>query len=188
VRSAEVIGAADVFSNAPSAPEPAGGDATPGEPGVVRPRSFSLTGADLAIVRDPARLLGGGTGALGGAWLPAGLYGGGLLALALAFLDRRRREVDPARLRLRRLADEVRRELDGAASLPAADAASVLARSLRRLHAERPWVHPAGLDAFLGECDARSYAPESQRAAGSLSDDFFARARALVDELVEEPS
>lgn len=183
VRAAEVIGAADVFSTATdtaSAPTADAGEATP------RPRSLALTGADLAIVRDPAVLLASGSRTFGGAWLPVGLYGGGCLALALALLDRRRRAVDPELVRLGKLADEVRREVSNAASLAAPEAAAALARALRRLRAERPDARAADLDAFLGECDARSYAPEGQRASGPLDPGTLERARALVDEIAGE--
>jgi hypothetical protein len=183
VRSAEVIGAADVFATRDGEPEdPALSPASD----APRTRALALTGADLAIVRDPARLVRSTGGAFGGAWVPVGLYGGGCLALALALLDRRRRAVDPEFLRLRGVVAEVRREVSEAAALAAPEAAAGLARALRRLRAERPEVSAADLDAFLGECDARSYAPPSQRASGALDEAFLARARALVDEIAKE--
>lgn len=185
VRSAEVIGAADVFA---SAPEEGAFREPRLEADAARPRSLALTGADLAIVREPARLLGASAGAFGGAWLPIALYGGGSLALAFAFVDRRRRAVDPGLVHRRRVADQVRHELAEAEGLAAPEAAAALARALRRLRAECPETPAPDLDAFLGECDARSYAPEGQRSRDPLDPAFLARARDLADAIAQEPS
>lgn len=188
VRAAEVIGAADVVSDEPAAkPAPAQAEAAPAadEP---RARSFALTGADLAIVRDPALLLGSSVGAWSHAWLPAGLYGASLLAVGWAFLDRRRRDVDPDMVRRRALAAAELQRVKEAAGFPAARAASELAGALRRLLAERPEARTPDLDAYLGECDARSYAPEGMRDESPLDAAFHARGMELARRLAEDAS
>lgn len=188
VRSAEVIGAADVVSDepAPARAEALPPDASPG--GAPRARSFALTGADLAIVREPALLLASGSGLWDNVWMPVGLYSVSILAVGLALVDRRRRNVDPALLRRRALASVEMQRVRDAASLPSARAASELARALRRLLAECPDARSAELDAFLGECDARSYAPEGMRDDSALDEAFHARAARLARQLVESSS
>ena len=83
VRSAEVIGAADVQGDpAPGSSALPDRDPTAptaeGEVG-VRARSFALTGADLAIERNPEKLLATGRPAWAAAWVVASLYGSALV-------------------------------------------------------------------------------------------------------------
>jgi hypothetical protein len=186
VRDAEVIGAADVQSDEPSdsrtlpeAPQPAGGDSP-------RRGPLVLTGADLAIERDPERLLRRDESGAHRSWLIAGLYAGSLVLVGLAQLDRRRREADPAvRARRRRVDAELRR-IRRASSSPAGEAAADLARALRRILAELPDARGPEIDEFLGECDARSYAPQGQRGGASLEPEFRQRALDLAERMAKE--
>jgi hypothetical protein len=186
VRESRMIGAAQVESQQPPAseasPEPAAGPgAAAGSGGPL-----VLTGADLAIERDPARLARTASGGGVNRWAVAGLYAGALLLVGMAYLDRRRRNVDPAfEARRRRVHAELRRVRD-AASLPSDAAAAQLASALRRLRAEVPDARVPELDELLGECDARSYAPAGQRDASPLDAAFHARAVALAEELARE--
>jgi hypothetical protein len=50
--------------------------------------------------------------------------------------------------------------------------------------AEVPHARSSDLDRFLGECDARSYAPEG-RSSDSLDEDFQARAIDLARAIAE---
>jgi hypothetical protein len=183
VRDAEMIGAADVQRDAPSdsgvAPDAltAAGEAPP-QRGPLR-----LTGADLAIERDPELLLRSGESGSRHGWLVAGLYAGSLVVVGLAQLDRRRRDADPAlRARRRRIDAELRR-IRQASSLPAREAVAELARALRQILAELPDARAPEIDEFLGECDARSYAPAGQGDDASLEPEFFRRALALAEQL-----
>jgi hypothetical protein len=119
--------------------------------------------------------------------LEAGLYGISLALVALAVVDRRRRNVDPALLRRRALlADQVAKMRD-ACSLPDSECADEFSKALRRMLAEVPDASAGTLrgdiDAFLGECDARSYAPPGQGA--DLDDVFRDRGRELSRLLAE---
>jgi hypothetical protein len=192
VREAEVIGARDVQvadSGAGSgfgsgsgaeggglAPDPAAG-----MPGADRAAAgFALTGADLAIETRPTAVLGA-RARWGGAWLTPGVYAGSLALLAVAWLDRRRRQRDPAIAQRRRLLDEACVRVGEARSLPPAEAARVIAEALRRMLRELPDAASPDLDALLGECDARAYAPPG--AAQSLDDAFLDRAVGQAERL-----
>jgi hypothetical protein len=141
-----------------------------------------LRGAHLAPARDAAALLRSPGERWGGAWLPVGVYGGSALVVALAAFERRRRAVDPAQARRRRLLEAERARIRAAAALPAREAAAELARALRRMQAELPHAGSAELDAFLGECDARSYAPPGPAPAAPDAD-FARRGEALAAEI-----
>jgi hypothetical protein len=182
VRPAEVIAAEDVFSGSPDEEEVS--EETVREAETPRAGSFTLTGADLAIERDPGRLLGSRGAGFGGPWIPVGLYTGASLLVAAALFDRRRRDVDPAVLRRRKTLEGEIRRIRAAARLPASAAVEEVARGLRRMLAEVPHARTSGLDRFLGECDARSYAPEG-RSSDSLDEDFQARAIDLARAIAE---
>ena len=73
--------------------------------------------------------------------------------LVLAVWDRRRRQTDPEQARRGRvLAEELAR-------VKRASGVGEVAQALRRMLREQPSASTDEIDAFLGECDARSYAP-----------------------------
>jgi hypothetical protein len=188
VRSAEVIGAADVLAERGEEAATGRADRTdeaerPGGPAPAA-RSFALTGADLAIERDASALLRDARSAWGGAWLPAGLYGSSALLLLLAILDRRRRDVDPVLLRRRRLLAEEQRRIHEATRRPAGEAVGEIAGALRRMLAEVPDAAGSELSGFLGECDARSYAPDGHESP-DLGEAFHERAALLARGIAE---
>lgn len=183
VRPAEVIGAGDVEvarNETPAAP--VADESSPPAAGAesARARGFALTGADLAVEPDPVRVLGG-RGAWGGAWLPPALYAGSLVLVALAVFDRRRRDVDPEVTRRGRVVAEERARLREARGRPPAEAVAEAAHALRSLLREAPGSSDAALDALLGECDARSYAPPGREQA--LPPDLFERCDAQAERL-----
>jgi hypothetical protein len=178
VRAAQVIGAAQVESQEPpTATVPLDPATTPNARSAL-----VLTGADLAIERDPARLLQAASSGTGDRWVVAVLYAATFLVLLAATLDRRRRNVDPALAARRRRVREQLQRVRAAAAHPAATATAELASALRQLRAELPETNSQELEALLGECDARSYAPESQRDDSPLDVAFHARALALAEE------
>ena len=69
------------------------------------------------------------------------------------------------------------RRIQEALNLPASDAAAEIARAMRALLAEAPDVRRPEIDALIGECDARSYAPAAGRDR-SLIDSCISSARA----------
>jgi hypothetical protein len=187
VRPAEVIAADDVFSPGAAADSDASAEAEPrsGPEAAGDGGGLALTGADLAIERDVAKLLRGGGEGFGAGWVAGGLYTGASLLLLAALWDRRRRDVDPRVVRRRRLLDRERRRVRSAAGLPADEAVRELAGALRRMLAEVPHARSAELDALLGECDARTYAPAERRRSESLEPGLLERANALAERLAE---
>jgi hypothetical protein len=187
VRRAEVIGAADVIAEAPADdgefPREPGAERTP--EGATPARDLAFTGADLAIERDPALLLRDARSGWGSAMLPGGLYAGTALLVGLALVDRRRRDVDPEVARRRkRVAEELRR-IRHARGLPAGEAVAELADALRRMRALVPDAASPELDSFLGECDARSYAPAGGREDSPSDEPLHERALALGSRIAE---
>jgi hypothetical protein len=188
VGDAQVIGAADVQSgeHAPEVPDPGLEERT------ARATSGSgplvLTGADLAIERDAELLLRGDSARTQHSWMIAGLYAGSGLLLLIARLDRRRRNADPSVVaRRRRVAGELRR-IREASELPAPEAAAEIARAMRALLAEAPDARRPEIDALIGECDARSYAPAANRDSAPIDAVFHQRALDLAQHLTEGES
>ena len=98
--------------------------------------------------------------------------------VAAAWLDRRRRDVDPELARRERnLAANLRR-VEAASGLGAREAAAEVAGALRSILAEVPEARSPELDDFLGDCDARRYAPSGAELAPD--DALCARARELA--------
>jgi hypothetical protein len=185
---AQVIGAADVQSGEHAPESPASGleeQAARAAPGT---RPLVLTGADLAIERDADLLLRRDSARTRNTWVVAGLYTGSGLLLLLTQLDRRRRDVDPAVVaRRHRVAAELRR-MQEASNLPASEAAAEIARSMRALLAETPNVRRPEIDALIGECDARSYAPSAGRDPSPIDSAFHRRALELAQGMTESES
>ncbi|MGE4609681.1 MAG: hypothetical protein AAEJ52_23340 [Myxococcota bacterium] len=195
VRDAQVIGAAQVEREPSDADGDDGGTQTAAPEGPrAEPRRsapggrLALTGADLAIERDPARLARVASDRSGGIWGVAGLYLGTMLLIGVAQLDRHRRDIDPQITARRRRMNEQLGLVRAAAALPSAEAAGALASALRALVAESPQANSAEVDAFVGECDARSYAPRSQSSAAPLDPEFQERARQLAERIAESAS
>jgi hypothetical protein len=188
VGDAQVIGAADVQSGEPTLED----SASDFEKRTARAASGSgpmvLTGADLAIERDADLLLRRAAARSRNTWMIVGFYGGSSLLLLLAKLDRRRRNVDPAIVARRRRAAVELRRMREASNLPASEAAAEIARALRALLADTPDVRRPEIDALIGECDARSYAPAANRDRAPMDAAFHQRALELAESLAEAES
>ncbi len=188
VGDAQWIGAADVQSGerAPKSP------ALDLEAGAARAASGSrplvLTGADLAIERNSELLLRRASTRTRNRWMVAGLYAGSGLLILLAQLDRRRRNVDPTVVARRRRVEGELRRMRGASNLPASEAAAEIARAMRALLAEASDVRRPEIDALIGECDARSYAPAADRDRSLIDTAFHQRALELAQSLTESES
>ncbi len=176
VRPAEVIGADDVVRVEEQAVEEVEREV----PDDVPASAFPHAGADLAIELD-VEVLSRPSTTPGGPWLPAGLYTGASLLLAAALWDRRRRNVDPALVRRRRRLERECARIREAPALPPTDAVAELARALRSILAEIPEATSDELDAFLAECDARSYAPVGRHGDSGLDEAFHRRALVLAE-------
>jgi hypothetical protein len=188
VGDAQRIGAADVQSGepAPESQDPDRMERTARADSRTGP--LVLTGADLAIERDPELLLRRASTRARKRWMLAGLYSGSALLLLLAQVDRRRRDVDPAVVARRRRVEGGLRRIRDASNLPASEAAAEIARAMRALLAETPDVRRPEIDALIGECDARSYAPAADRDGSLIDAAFHQRALELAQNLAERES
>ena len=188
VGDAQVIGAADVQSGEHVPESQASGLEERTARAASKSGPLVLTGADLAIERDADLLLRRASTRTRNSWMIAGLYAGSALLLLLTQFDRRRRNVDPAVVaRRRRVAGELRRMRESS-SLPASEAAAEIARALRALLAETPDVRRPEIDALIGECDARSYAPAAGRDSSPVDSAFHQRALELAQGMTESES
>lgn len=155
----------------------------------ARSSSFARSGANLAVERDPVRLLRDERVERSGGPLSVALYGVGLAFFAFALVDRRRRAADPVevlRIRtLRRARSEVDRALSGAGREEAAE----LGRVLRELVAALPSEAGAEFDGLIEECDALRFAPSSSPGDGdAFPPDLADRARRFVADRLKAAS
>jgi len=196
VRAAEVVSAGDVVSAAPETnatetrqrSEPDGKTA---QPAANAPNVFTLTGADLSIETDLARLDNGNSSLLAAPVLRLWCYAAGILALLAGVLVRRRGEIDPEVTRLRKALDRER------AQIAAAKDVGAIAAALRRMTALRPPpplqrrpAEPASqpataeIDTLLGRLDELVFAPGGTTSAAT--EDLRERALAIADAMREE--
>ncbi|NLS95526.1 MAG: protein BatD [Planctomycetaceae bacterium] len=176
VMPAQVVSADDVVSSVPKPETPQGeenqGDrpqqaasASPSEP------VFSLSGADLAIEPAAGVVLRDSGDWTSGVPLQLAFYGAGFLLIAVAVLDRRRSEVDPAVVARRK---NVRSQLDRishASRLRSKEAATEIAAALRALVAEMPDVARDEAQAVIASCESIVFAPagsQDSKLAGAL--------------------
>jgi hypothetical protein len=90
------------------------------------------------------------------------LYGSALLLIPLAVWQRRRLDVDPVLARRRKIVARELRRIEQAGDSSPSEIPTTLSSALRQMLAQAAEAATPELDAFLGECDARSYAPENQ--------------------------
>ncbi|QEF98206.1 hypothetical protein Mal15_22550 [Stieleria maiorica] len=184
VMPAQVVGADAVVSSQPgdspdassrSAYAPSDQPSMPGGAG-----SLTLSGADLAIQRDPQRLLTGSTSLLAKPSFQIVNYALGSVCLIVALLDRRRRQVDPAVRQAFAVVRNQRGRIAAAGKLPEKDAAKQIADALRVVQLEFPNADRSAIQRLLAECDAIAYRPEGNPDA-TISTDLVDRALAAVD-------
>jgi hypothetical protein len=183
VGAAEVIGAGAVERREGAEAELLAEPQAP-RGGPARSGSLALTGADLAIERAPHELLRDDRATGSGAIALGGLYVLGIAFVGLAAVDRRRRDIDPLVVERRRTLAAARSDVEAALVLPERDAAEALGRALRNMLATVPDAGGRELDALLGECDARSYAPAAA-GGGTLPAELAERARELARAIEE---
>jgi hypothetical protein len=144
---------------------------------------LDVTGANLSIARDPAKLVGGDR-SLAPAWgVQLALYVGPLGFVVLALIARRRADVDPAIVGRRRALQRERDRISSASGTRK-EALAEIADALRCMLRETRAARSDALDAFLAECEAVVYAPGAGDAA-PLSDETRQSALTLADELRE---
>jgi hypothetical protein len=193
VREATVVGAGDVVSAAPAeggrdggSGAAAGSDAgnaakTEASRGAAKGKAsrFTLTGADLSVETDLARLRTPSASWLGSATLAWSGYAAGFLAIGAGLLERRRRRIDPVRAALRKELKALRGRVASERS------ARQVADALRRMAAlvAAPEQTRERLDAVLAGLDETAFAPGAD--SGGLSDPLRNEAVAVADAFVE---
>ncbi|MCP4700305.1 MAG: protein BatD [Gammaproteobacteria bacterium] len=166
VRAAQMVSAADVVRKPEAEDERSEDDtdskrAAPdaGKKAGKRRPVFTLTGADLAIERNPKILLAGGSSILAGRTAQAVCYLLGLIVIVLAFLDRRRASTDPKITARRKELKQHQTRIAKAGTV------SEISDALRRMAALAASVPRQELDVLLSECDALAFAPGGAAAA-----------------------
>lgn len=145
--------------------------------------AFSLTGANLSIVREPERLLGSRQSALGSRGVFA-LYAVSLAAVCLALALRWRADLPAEELARRKALRRERSRIAAAAGQPRSRAAGTIAEALRAMVRLSVGARPQELDELVAECDAVSFAPGSG-GDGPVDPELQRRALALADALLE---
>jgi hypothetical protein len=179
VSEGQVVGAGDVARAPSEQPEPS----LPERPDSEPSRRVVTTAADLSIERAPERLMRSEGGSLGGLGAQGVCYAGGVLVVLLAWVDRRRRDEDPALRARRERLGELLGRVDGAQTLTSDAALDALADALRRIRAEAPGADGAELDALVGECEAARYAPGATTLDAALVERAAQAARRFVEAL-----
>lgn len=183
VKPAQMVSAGDVVSSAaaPDSAEVSGDEGADAGSDLAQQNSgavFTLSGADLAIEKDPAVLLVGQSKLLENSLVQYFVYALGIALLALALVDRRRGEIDPAVVAQRKAIAARRAEIDQADRLPMKEAAKQIAAALSALQAEDPDFRRSETQTLIGELEALSYKPDAE--GNRLSDDVLSRSQQLA--------
>lgn len=182
VNPTEMVGADSVVSLQPGAAQSESENDSSNVGSIPRAKVYSLTGADLAIESDPAKLLVRREGLLGQTSVQTLGYGAGALLMAFAFLDQRRRQVDPETRRATELVRAQRRRVSDASGLSAKEASKQIADALRNVAAEFPDADRSSMHSIMSECDALAYQPDDSRTS-SIDAQLVARALKAIDQL-----
>ena len=184
VGEATVVSAKDVVSSLPattSSPTLASNGPTT-EVGASSPADSSV-GADLSISTDQSVLQSVGVGSA--RWLQAALYVCGVLALAVAVWDRRRRDVDPVVANRRAVVRRQRQVVRTAAAKPRREAARAIADALRALIAEMPSSHRESAEKLIAQCESIVYEPDAA-GSGMLDPQFVTNVQGVVDQFIKD--
>jgi hypothetical protein len=196
VTEAQVVSAADVVispkanGNNSSSPEDANnGPANNGEAGTGGAASatpaFTLSGADLSIESSVPLLLSDARNRFGGNSLQWALYGTGLLLVAIALLDRKRRDIPPEIVQRRKTLKKLRSQIDRAAGQPQREAAREIADALRGMVVEVPDFPRDGLQSVLAQCETIVYAP-GDASSEKIDPGLVGQAATVADQIVRE--
>ena len=142
--------------------------------------AFSLTGADLAIETDTIKLVVGSENLLQRPVVQGFGYVLGIAIVLTAWLDRRRRQVDPETKRTELLLSQSQRRIEAAKKLSPKDAASEVANVLRGVIAEFPDTNNVESRRLLAECEELLFRPGQ---TDSLASEFYERAKQAIQGL-----
>lgn len=162
VMPAQVVSAGDVVSALPGNRQPERrGDPTKDSVADGATSGLSFVGANLAIERDPEKLLDDSRNAFAATSLIVSLYALGGLAVLAAVVVRRRQQVDPEIVRQKSQQKKWRQQIATAADEPPREALQRVAEALQQMAAERQGPERADADALIAECETRIFAPQS---------------------------
>ena len=185
VRPARMVDATQVVVPGGGEPEAPPDEASANERRPTgRSEEIDTRGLDLSIVREPERLLRGASGS--GGWVLGCTYALGGLILLGAWLDRRRRSVDPEQARRRASVQEHVARAESAARTGDLAALRELASALRALRALAPGSQSAEIERYLAECDERIFAPRSDPGSSDETRALAERGRVFVQQLARE--
>jgi len=196
VRRAELVTADDVVSAADPKDRQGrgvfagerGGRGSVGSPDPSDARTaagrFTLSGANLSIVRDSEQLLDRGRAAGRDAVLLLALYLLPLLLVPVALFTRRRADRDPADVARSKFMRDARARITAPSGRPRGEASREIADALRSMLKASGAACPPELDEFLAECDAIHYAPGGSGAA-PIENELYERALGLAAALME---
>lgn len=147
---------------------------------------LDLTGADLAIVQNPARLLVDASQRLGGNVVRGLIYAGSVLLIVLAWLRQRAAAIDPEVIRRRKVMKEQIGRISRAVKLPRLEAAAQISAALRQIAANGIGQDQrSGFDDLLEECDVLTYAPDADDTK-PIDSDLHDRAVRLTHSIMKE--
>ena len=128
------------------------------------------------VLKDARHQFGGRTARLT-------IYLGGLALIALAIVDRRRKNVDPAVRRRQSTLDQQLNSIRKAANMPGRESAEQIASALRKIIAEVPDADRSDVQTVLTECENLVYSPDdlTRRADASLADRATKAARSMIE-------
>ncbi len=191
VMPAQVVSAADVVSSSipPAAtvsPEEAEEELRPRQAAtaIAAKPVFSLSGADLAIEPLARVVLRDSRGWMGGLPWQMALYGAGALAIIVALVDRRRRDVDPAIVARSKNVQSQQKKIALAARRPQKEAAAGIAEAMRALVAELPDVARADAQSVIARCESIVFAP-AESASVLLDAALIDQARSVAERFRE---
>ncbi len=165
----------------------------------------ALSGADLAIESDARKVLHQKSKGTIRLTTQLALHGAGLLAIVVALVDRRRRNIDPRIVEQRQEVKQLVQQIRGARHQNRSTAAEMIAHSLRGLMARLPeatrdtlaagaalgGTSPGGTslrtetEAIIAECETLIYAPGEAEEL-SVDRSLWERAQQVASEYIKE--
>lgn len=195
VMAAQVISADDVVTRAESTASGSppkhddagvvGHNRSPSADAFLARPDLTLSGADLAIESSAPLVLSDSYGTFGSNAWQVSFYVAGLLLIAIAVWDRKRRDVAPEIVRRRKVLRKLRGRIDHARGRPRNEAAEQIANALRGMVAEVPDIPREEVQSILGECESLIYAPGGA-GADTVDDTLMKRAVLVADRILKE--
>jgi DNA-directed RNA polymerase specialized sigma subunit len=152
---------------------------------VVTAPTFSLSGADLSIQPSPDVVLRDHGDRIGGLATQVVMYVAGFVLIAIALIDRKRKDI-PLEVLVRRKNLRIQRaRIEEAKNLARQQAAEEIAAAIRAMVAEMPDVTRDDAHQLIANCESLIYAP-SDNGEQKLDDNLIQNATAVADRYLKE--